>query len=99
MRNLPAPITPAEAKRVWEHLPRPSARRVATALRKPGRGDIPFPPIARWRAQKWKPVQHGPPPIEAARLALDVAAPVLTGNATAGIEALFERWDLREQCT
>ena len=97
MRNLPAPITPAEAKRVWEHLPRPSARRVATALRQAGRGDIHFTTIARWRAQKWKAVQHGPHPIEAARLALDVAAPVLTGNATAGIEALFERWDLREQ--
>jgi len=90
MRNLPSPITPAEAKRVWEHLPRPSARRVATALRQAGRGGIHFTTINRWRAQKWKPVQHDPHPIEAARLALDVAAPVLTGNATGGIEAFLE---------
>jgi hypothetical protein len=36
-------------------------------------------------------------PVQAARLALDVAAPVLTGDPMAGVEALLKRRDQREE--
>jgi len=81
MSNLPAPVTPAEAKVVWDHMGHPSTRRVATALTQSGRPVHPST-IARWRAEGWRSVEHSPHPLEMARRAIDVALPVLTGNAT-----------------
>jgi hypothetical protein len=79
--NLPSPVTPAEAKVVWDRMDHPSARRVATALTQSGR-PVHFSTVARWKAEGWRSVEHGPHPLEMARRAIDVALPVLTGDAT-----------------
>jgi len=81
MNNLPAPLTPAEAKVVWDRMDHPSARRVATALTQSGR-PVHFSTVARWKLQGWRSVEHGPHPLEMARRAIDVALPLLTGDAT-----------------
>jgi hypothetical protein len=79
--SLPSPVTPAEAKALWDRMDHPSARRVATALTQSGR-PVHFSTVARWRLQGWRSVVHDPHPVEMARRALDVALPVLTGDAT-----------------
>jgi hypothetical protein len=81
MSNLPAPVTPAEAEAVWAGMAHPSARRVATALTQSGRS-VHFATVARWKLQGWRPVEHGAHPLEMAMRAIDVALPVLTGDAT-----------------
>jgi hypothetical protein len=81
MNNLPAPVTPAEAEAVWAGMAHPSARRVATALTQSGRR-IHFSTVARWKAEGWRSVEHGAHPLEMAMRAIDVALPVLTGDAT-----------------
>jgi hypothetical protein len=83
-------ITPREAKAVWDSLKHPSARSVARALSQAGRR-VHHSAIARWNAQDWRSVAHGPHPLEAARQALDIAVGVLTGNPTAGTEILEKR--------
>jgi hypothetical protein len=93
--NLPEPVTPREAEIVWNSIRDPSARRVAKALTQAGRG-VHHSTVSRWRAEGWGPVPNRPHPLEATRWALDVAAPALTGNATAGVEPLLERRDRRE---
>jgi hypothetical protein len=94
--NLPEPVSPREAETVWNSIQDPSARRVAKALTQAGRR-VHHSTVSRWRAEGWRPVPNRPHPLEAARWALDVAAPVLTGNAAAGVEALSERRDHREE--
>jgi hypothetical protein len=94
--KLPEPVTPREAETVWNSIQDPSARRVARALSQAGKR-IHYATIARWRAHGWRPVPTRPHPVETARRALDVAAPLLTGNATAGVEAFLKRRDLREE--
>src|SRR5208282_1644978 len=86
MRSL-KPVTPAEAEAVWSTIRNPSARGVANALSQAGR-PVHFSTIARWRAQGWRHVQHGPHPVEAAREALDITARVLTGDPWQGTEFL-----------
>jgi hypothetical protein len=81
------PVTPAEAKAVWSTIRNPSARGVANALSQAGR-PVHFATVARWRAQGWRYVEHGPHPVEAAREALDIAARVLTGDPRQGAEFL-----------
>jgi hypothetical protein len=80
--NLPEPVTPHEAETVWNSIQNPSARRVAKALTQAGRR-VHHSTVSRWRVEGWRPVPNRPHPLEAARWALDVAAPVLTGNAAA----------------
>jgi hypothetical protein len=85
--NVLKPITPSEAKAVWNSISNPSARRVARALSQAGR-PIHHSTVARWRLEGWRPVASGPHPLEAARQALDVAAGVLTGDPVAGVETI-----------
>jgi len=46
--ELPPPVTPLEAKRVWDEQRRPSARSVAKALTQAGR-PVHFTTVARWK--------------------------------------------------
>jgi hypothetical protein len=87
--NLPAPITPAEARAVWDRMDHPSSRRVARALTQSGR-PIHFSTVARWKAEGWRSVEHGPHPLEMARRAIDAALPVLTGDATVNVSDLMK---------
>src|SRR5215471_6962051 len=96
LMSLPHLVTPAEAQAVWENISEPSTRRVARALSQGGKR-VHHSTIARWRAEGWRPVPNRVHPLQAARLALDVAAPVLTGDPMKGLEALLERRDLREE--
>ena len=79
--NLPALATPSQAKAVWDRMDHPSTRRVARALTQSGR-PVHFSTVARWKLQGWRSVQSGPHPLEMARRAIDVALPLLTGDAT-----------------
>ncbi len=81
------PITPREAKAVWDSLEHPSTRSVARALCQAGR-PVHHSTIARWWARDWRPVASGGHPIEAAREALDIAARLLTGDPRGGVELL-----------
>ena len=90
------PVTPAEAKAVWSTIRNPSARGVADALSQAGR-PVHFATVARWRAQGWRHVQHGPHPVEAAREALDIAARVLTGDPKHGADFLERQAKAREE--
>jgi hypothetical protein len=47
--NLPALVTPAQAKAVWDRMDHPSTRRMATALTQSGR-PVHFSTVARWKA-------------------------------------------------
>ena len=51
--GLPPPVTPLEAKRVWEQHRRPSARSVAKALTRAGQ-PIHFATVARWKKREWQ---------------------------------------------
>jgi hypothetical protein len=84
------PITPREAKAVWDSLEHPSTRSVAKAMTQAGR-PVHHSTIARWWARDWRPVASGGHPIEAAREALDIAARLLTGDPRGGVE-LLERY-------
>ena len=88
--TMPSPITPREAKAVWDSLTNPSTRSVAKAMTQAGRPVHPST-IARWWARDWRPVASGGHPIEAAREALDIAARLLTGDPRGGVE-LLERY-------
>jgi hypothetical protein len=95
------PITPREAKAVWDSLEHPSTRSVARVLCQAGR-PVHHSTIARWWGRDWRPVASGGHPIEAAREALDIAARLLTGDPRGGVERLYgmgnERFDgLTEQ--
>ena len=84
------PVTPDEAATVWRSIPNPSARRVARALTQAGRR-VHFSTVARWRSQGWRPVASGPHPIDAARVALGVAARLLTGDPATGADRIQGR--------
>jgi hypothetical protein len=46
----PAPVTPAEAKAVWDRMDQPSTRLVARALTQSGR-PVHFSTVARWKLE------------------------------------------------
>jgi hypothetical protein len=94
--SLRQPVTPAEAQAVWENISEPSSRRVARALSQAGRR-VHHSTIARWRSEGWRPVPTRPHPMETARLALDVVAPLLTGDAAAGVESFLAPRNQREE--
>ena len=85
------PATPALAKRAWNAQFRPSARRVARALKQAGYRAH-YTTIARWRSKGWEAVE-GEHPLDAARANLDAALPVLSGDPTTTTEELVERSD------
>lgn len=94
--NILSPVTPNEASIVWNSIARPSARRVARSLSQAGRR-VHHSTVARWRAEGWRPVESGLHPLDAARQALDVAAPVLTGDPAGGAQVLLQDDELREE--
>jgi hypothetical protein len=51
--ELPAPVTPQEAKHVWERQGRPSSRNVARVLTQAGR-PVHFTTVARWKRRGWR---------------------------------------------
>jgi hypothetical protein len=72
--------TPALVKEVWQAMPSPSTRRVASKLRQSG-ARISHGTVARWRSQGWRSLQQEPRhPLEIARDHLDDAVPLLTGD-------------------
>ena len=83
----PKPVTPGEARAVWNTIKNPSARSVARALSQAGRR-VHHSTIARWCVRGWGPVASGEHPIEAAREALDISARLLTGDPGGGVELL-----------
>jgi hypothetical protein len=94
--SLRQSVTPAEAQAVWENISEPSTRRAARALSQAGRC-VHHSTIARWRAEGWRPVPTRPHPVATARRTLDVVVPLLTGDATVGVEAFLERRNRREK--
>jgi hypothetical protein len=92
MSNFPKPVTPDEAKRVWDSQRRPSARTVAKALTQAGR-PVHFTTVARWKRQGWRAVETDQHPIEAATKALDVAMPLLTGDPTTTVNSFVNDKD------
>lgn len=74
--------TPADAKRVWETMARPSSRRVATALNQAGYEPVSFWTINQWRKDAWSaaPSARGRPVDHVEKI--DDASPVLTGDPT-----------------
>jgi hypothetical protein len=94
-KTLPR-LTPKLAKSVWNAQPRPSARRVATALRQAGH-PIHYTTINRWRSQGWREVKQGEHPIHAARAALDSAVPILTGDPSTTAEDVIKDSEARPE--
>jgi hypothetical protein len=92
MFNFPKPVTPHEAKRVWDRQRRPSARNVARALRHAGR-PVHFTTVARWKRQGWRAAATDQHPIEAATTALDAAMPLLTGDPTSTVKSFVDGKD------
>jgi hypothetical protein len=78
---LPSPVTPLEAKRVWDEQRRPSSRRVAKALTRVGR-PVHFTTIARWKKREWQVEPRLEHPFAAVMRKVDLFVPMLTGDPT-----------------
>jgi hypothetical protein len=89
MAFLPKP-TPAQARKIWESMAKPSTRRVATKLRQAG-FSISHMRVARWRSRGWCWAPREDHPLEVARAALDDAVPLLTNDATTTAEVFVEQ--------
>src|SRR5215216_2671633 len=70
---------PAQARQLWESTLNPSTRRIAKKLSQSG---IPVShmTISRWRTRGWRSVAPHEHPVQAARVALDDAVPLLTSD-------------------
>jgi hypothetical protein len=79
--ELPAPVTPPEAKRVWDEQRRPSSRSVAKALTQAGR-PVHFTAVARWKKREWQVEARLEHPLAVAMRKVDLAVPLLTGDPT-----------------
>ena len=88
--DIPALVTPQEAKRVWDSQRCPSARSVAKALTQAGR-PVHFATVARWRRQGWQTVTSPEHPVERARKAVDAASSVLTLDPTLSTQDWIRR--------
>ncbi len=86
--KLPLPITPLEAKRVWDEQRRPSSRSVAEALTQAGRS-IHFTTVARWKRREWQVETRLEHPLAAAMRMVDLAVPLLTGDPTTKAMDIF----------
>lgn len=73
---------PALARKIWESMERPSARRVAQRLTQSG-SPLSHETVNRWRRSGWRNVERRPHPLDAARGALDDAVPVLIDDPLA----------------
>ena len=76
-----APVTPLEAKGVWESQARPSCRSVARALTATGR-PVHFTTVARWKKHDWCAGPRPEHPLNTALRMVDAAVPLLTGDPT-----------------
>jgi hypothetical protein len=76
MTHLP-PITAELVRQVWDGMSNPSTRRVAQKFRQAGR-PVSHETVRRWRANGWRPLAREQHPLDAARVALDDAIPILT---------------------
>src|SRR5947209_16866491 len=79
--ELPLPVTPLEAKRVWDEQRRPSARSVAKALARAGQ-PVHFTTVARWKKREWQVEARLEHPFATAMRKVDLDVPLLTGDAT-----------------
>jgi hypothetical protein len=79
--GLPPPVTPLEAKRVWDEQRRPSARSVAKALTQAGR-PVHFTTVARWKKREWQVEVRLEHPLAAAMRKVDLFVPMLTRDPT-----------------
>jgi hypothetical protein len=79
--ELPSPVTPLEAKRVWDEQRRPSSRSVAKALTRAGR-PIHFTTVARWKKREWQVEPRLEHPLAAVMRKVDLFVPLLTGDPT-----------------
>ena len=79
--ELPPPVTPPEAKHLWDEQRRPSARSVAKALARAGR-PVHFTTVARWKKREWQVEPRLEHPLAAAMRKVDLAVPLLTGDPT-----------------
>ena len=79
--ELPLPVTPLEARRVWDEQRRPSSRSVAKALTQAGR-PVHFTTVARWKKREWQVVPRLERPLAAAMRKVDLFVPLLTGDPT-----------------
>jgi hypothetical protein len=78
---LPPPVTPLEAKRVWDEQRRPSSRSVAKALTQAGR-PVHFTTVARWKRREWQVQARLDHPLAAAMRKVDLFVPLLTRDPT-----------------
>src|SRR5439155_4891793 len=79
--ELPPPVTPPEAKHLWDEQRRPSARSVAKALARAGR-PVHFTTVARWKKRDWQVEARLEHPLAAAMRMIDLAVPLLTRDPT-----------------
>jgi ABC transporter substrate binding protein len=79
--ELPPPVTPLEAKRMWDEQRRPSSRSVAKALTRAGRL-VHFTTVARWKKREWQAEPRLEHPLAAVMRKVDVFVPLLTGDPT-----------------
>src|SRR5262245_47833628 len=79
--ELPSPVTPLEAKRVWDEQRRPSSRSVSKALTRAGR-PIHFTAVARWKKREWQVEPRLEHPLAAVMRKVDLFVPLLTGDPT-----------------
>ena len=79
--GLPPPVTPLEAKRVWDEQRRPSSRSVAQALTRAGR-PVHFTTVARWKKREWQVKPKLDHPLAAAMRKVDLFVPMLTRDPT-----------------
>lgn len=77
------PVTPAEAKAVWDSLKEPSARKVAAKFEAAGR-KISFKSIAKWKREGWgaRTAEQIEASASKAVEAINVALPAITGDVT-----------------
>jgi hypothetical protein len=87
--DLPIP-SPAQARKIWESMAKPSTRRVATTLRQAGLS-VSHMQVARWQNQGWRPVAQKDHPLESARKFLDDAIPLLTRNPNTTANVFIEK--------
>jgi hypothetical protein len=95
MGDLPVP-SPAQARKIWGSMARPSTRRVATKLRQAGI-PISHQTINRWRRNQWRPLEREQHPLETARARLDDGVPLLTGDPMTTANSLVEQTTEREK--
>jgi hypothetical protein len=79
--QLPLPVTPIEAKHVWDEQRRPSSRSVAKALTQAGR-PVHSTTIARWKKREWQVEARLEHPLAAAMRKVDLFVPLLTRDPT-----------------